>query len=239
MAYVWAPPNSLPRLVPWAGLVCLLLLRKNRSPQAWWVAALALALTLGLGVVGASITDSFAGVGVQTAIAVVFGLAAAWLLSPYFDEQIRFLAFLGTVAAVEIWGILVSLCRQEASTSDEWTRLLVSVALFGLVLSAALHLAGWSCRRRFAPVPFSLWLILWLGISWTLAFAGLCLVLGSGPFWQMAVAWTGAIALSFGALLPFLLLSFLNRFFRTRLQEMLRLEQDRETAEAAVSDTAV
>lgn len=114
----------MPRLLPWIGLLLLLLLKRNRSAQAWRVAGLTLVANLGLDLVNAAIAETEIDFFLQIARAGVFGLAAVWLLSPYFHRQIRFLAFLGNLLAVEVSGVLAAAAGQEWSNDDERLRLL-------------------------------------------------------------------------------------------------------------------
>jgi hypothetical protein len=199
-------------------------LKRNRFAQAWWVVALTLVSNLALSLVRATIATPGVDFFLQHASAGVFGVAAVWLLSPYFNRQVRFLAFLGTLLALEVSGVLAGVVRQEWSTDDERMRLLASVAVFGLVLSLAVHLAGWSCRGRVSPLRLSCWVLLWLVACWAVAFLALSFSFGHGSLREMALALLITTAVTFGVLLPFLLLSFTNGFFDARLKEVLRLE---------------
>jgi hypothetical protein len=98
----------------------------------------------------------------------------------------------------------------------------------GLAFAGALNLTGWRCRRRFSRVSVSLWLPFWLWVMWVLAGGVLSGVLkmvsGESFDWNALLEAPIILALvSFAVVLPFLILSFTNAFFRERLKNLLRL----------------
>jgi hypothetical protein len=107
--------------------------------------------------------------------------------------------------------------------SDDSERLLltVRVAVLGTILALALHLAGLTCRGRCGWVRLSVRLLLSVLSCWVvvLMFAEV------GPLWARAKALLALVTGSFALLLPFLVLSFVNGFFRDRLRQVLRLQE--------------
>ena len=95
--------------------------------------------------------------------------------------------------------------------------------MVALLLSLAINLAGWSCRSRYDRRRFWLWLILWIMAGWLAVFVVMSTIEKPGPLLEMATAFVIFCAISFGLLLPFLVLSFANSFYRERLKELLRL----------------
>jgi hypothetical protein len=59
--------------------------------------------------------------------------------------------------------------------------------------------------------------------GWLVVFVVMSRIERPGPLLEMATAFAIFCGLSFGLLLPFLLLSFANAFYRQRLQELLQL----------------
>jgi hypothetical protein len=95
-------------------------------------------------------------------------------------------------------------------------------------MSVALSLAGLVCRGRCGWLRLSLWLIAALVVVWLLIL---------GPFFIFSMIFSGgnlplqvlfaivavATGVTFGVMLPFLLLSFANDFYRERLKGLLHL----------------
>jgi hypothetical protein len=161
--------------------------------------------------------------------ALGFGLAAVWLLSSYLGWKHRLLAFLGILLAQEVFSMLAFAVRQGWEGIGPET-LVVGISLIGIVLviSVALTLAGWVCRGRYGWVRLSLWLLATVVV--------LCLLI-YGPFFIIGMIASGGnipvlallgivgvmAGITFGVLLPFLVLSFANGLYRERLKELLHL----------------
>jgi len=97
-----------------------------------------------------------------------------------------------------------------------------------VVISVAVSLAGLMCRGRYGWLRLSLWLIVALVAVWMLVigpFFIIAVVSGGGgaPASAMFAAGGVAAGFTFGVLLPFLALSFANRFYRERLKGLLHL----------------
>ena len=109
---------------------------------------------------------------------------------------------------------------------SEITAVACAVMLQFLVfaLAAALSLAGWSVRQRFATPGFLGWVLLWLILVW-LALAIPCVALsalGRGEALAGVLAIAGlAFLLSFVVTLPFLALSAANPLYRERLRHLV------------------
>ena len=97
----------------------------------------------------------------------------------------------------------------------------------GLVYAGALNMVGCMCRKGLDRVRVSLWLPFWLWVcGWPRALLGGVVTLGSGGGFEWAGLLVGALFLalvSFGVILPFLILSFACPFYRERLKSLLRL----------------
>jgi uncharacterized membrane protein len=95
-------------------------------------------------------------------------------------------------------------------------------------MSLALTLAGLLCRGRYCWLRLSLWLLatlagLWLLITGPLFIIGL---VASGARLNLLALFPlvlGATATTFGLMLPFLVLAFVNAFYQERLKGLLHL----------------
>ena len=206
-------------------LLLLLLLKRNRSLQALWLAAplaFCLAIVSFLSAVPGIRSDApdelFGILG-----ATLFGLAATWLLSPYLKRRGRFLTFLGTLATMELFSLLTCAVAQPRDGDPSLGYVLIGGAVVALLLSLAINLAGWSCRSRYDRRRLSLWLIVWIMAGWLAVFVVMSRIERPGSLLEMVTAFAIFSAVSFSVLLPFLLLSFVNGFYRERLKELLRL----------------
>jgi len=157
--------------------------------------------------------------------AVAFELGAVWLLSPYLERQGRFLTFLGMLVTMELVGAFAFLVVRQWSDGKVPIEMLGGVALFGLLLSTAISLAGWSCRGQFSRLRLSLWSIVWVMAVCLAACVVMSLAEGRGPWLDMLLALLVFSGVTFALLLPFVALSFANGFYRQRLKEVLRLEE--------------
>jgi peptidoglycan/LPS O-acetylase OafA/YrhL len=227
IAWQWSPPSRLPRSLPVLALLLLLLPKRNRCRQALWVAA-PVAATVALEFLVCSalgMADELPDGAFEILRAMTLGLAGAWLLLPYFSRRNRFVTFVGVLAAIELFSLFTCAVGQGQEGNSGSGDLLIGVAAVALLLSAALNLAGWSCRKKYGWWRLSLWLLLWIMAGWLVFFALMSVIEGPGTLPEMAAGLVMISAVSFALLLPFLVLSFANAFYRTRLQEVLRLSQ--------------
>jgi len=225
-------PNLLLVLLPWLAVLALLALPSNHNARAWWIwAPLAAVAVLGAGL-EAVIGNFQAGM----VAAGSFGLGAMWLLGAALGRRgraagivVMTLAF-AAVSLLAFWASPLGeeMLNQLPSTPDVlWCSLLFAL-LSGLVYTAALNLTGCMCQKRFGGVRVMLRLLIWLWTMWVVGmgvFAGvLRLAFSGGLDWREGLVWTMALALlSFGLVLPFMVLSFSSTFYRERLQNLLRL----------------
>ena len=230
--YAWVPPSPIPLLLPWLGVLLLLLLKANRSAQAWlvWLALLAvLAIQIAARRVLDFLPSELLEMFLDVIGALAFGLAAVWLTGQAYGPRHRLLGFLGILGIMAGFGVVtLAVGQTSGSVSEEALRAGVLLAFSVLAVSIALSLGGLCCRRRYRPATLFQWLMLWLLV--------IPLVLSS-PFFVLAAVVSGEAApwgelllgilvfagVSLAALTPFLVLSFAHPFFRRRLQELLRL----------------
>jgi hypothetical protein len=239
VTFAWTMPNILPLLVPWLVMLVLLALPSNRNPRAWWIWA----PLIGLALLAAGLEAAFnangnedLGYTVQTVVTASFGLAAIWLLGSALARRGRVVAIALlslAFALVSFLALVTSPVEEELRDLSRWEPALFAYVLLfwwlsGLVFTGALNLTGWMSRRRFGGVRVSLRLLFWLWALWIPATAvlGLVVMLASGGRFEwlyLLLAASVLFLVSFALLLPFLILSFTNAFYRDRLKALLRL----------------
>jgi hypothetical protein len=234
VSYNWTLPNLLPVLLPWLAILFLLLLKPNRCAQAWWI-WVAVGCVAGLGAalpsaqsLPSEVLDMIGG----AAGGFGFGLAAVWLVSGYLGWKHRLLAWLGILLALGGFSTLAFAIRQGLEgAGPEMIVGGILLAAGTVVISVAMTLAGLVCRGRYGPLRLSLWLIAALLVVWLVVIAPffvMAMIAHSGNIPVAVLIWTvlGTTGISFGLLLPFLLLSFANGFYRERLKDLLHLGRE-------------
>jgi hypothetical protein len=230
--YDWSAPSLIPQALPWLAILGLLLLKPNRCASAWWI-GIPLACVGGVACVPQSVLELLPSSQFEIFLDLIgglgFGLAAVWLLSSYLCWKHRMLAFLGILLAQGGFSLVAFGVKQSWGEAGlETLQVIMALAVSALVMSVALSLAGLVCRGRCGWLRLSLWLITALVVVWLLVL---------GPFFIFSMIASGgnlpltalfsivavATGLTFGVMLPFLLLSFANGFYRERLKGLLHL----------------
>ena len=229
--YPWRPPSILPSVLPWVAMLVLLAAPANRKRKALWLLLpLALLLLVVSWLPNAVQNDADELVDVVRPMA--FGIAAIWSLSFLWVWKHRLLALVGSFLASAGMSVLVLVLDQSQSTMglEVWMKAL-TVAVWALLLSASLVVAGIICRRQYRPgrvVASLMASCVALHVAAAIPFV-LAAVIGQPGGIPgsavLAIVLVPALA-SVGMLLPFLLLSFGNELYRERLQGMLRLARE-------------
>jgi hypothetical protein len=223
--------------IPFAGLLGLMAIGRNRTPSAWWVW---LAVAGGLGVSGIfrsgfnSMPSQQVDIFAQTISALTVGLAAVWLTAGYLGWRNRFLAFLGVLGVMAVVTMPTLALNQEMLSLSSLTEAAqaaqtILLAGFGaLMLAVALFIAGLLCRGTYH----------WLRLTLRTAVSALAVsALVLGPFFIIALVASGGrlsvleffapyfliAGLLFALLLPFVVLSLACPFYRERLKDLLHL----------------
>jgi hypothetical protein len=237
--FVWTVPNLLPLLLPWLAVLALLALPSNRNARAWWIwAPLVGVVLLGVSLEAAADASNNEGLSfsVQAACAAAFGLAGVWLLGAGLARRGRAVSFvLMSLAftAVSLLAFVVSPVWEQLWGLRQYEpALLLYILLFwiagGLVFAGGQNLTGWMCRKRFSCPRVLFRLPFWLWVMWLVA-GGLlgCVmkfIINDSFEWMGMLMGTLVLALvSFGIILPYLILSFASSFYRNRLKDLLRL----------------
>jgi hypothetical protein len=159
---------------------------------------------------------------------LAFGLAAVWLGNSL-SKSHRLLTFLCVLATlVLVSTVTLAVGQSFLSLESETIQVIVLVGLAALVTTLALTLAGWICRKSYRPLKVYLSLLVLLAALWLLA---------TSPFFVVAAISDGRVRLSefllpvlcvaaanFALLLPFLILSTANGFYRDRFKALLNVK---------------
>ena len=253
--FVWTLPNLLPLLLPWLVVLGLLGLPSNRTARAWWIWAPLVALALlgtGLGVAADAADNEGLSYMVQMACAAAFGLAAVWLLGAGLARRGRAISIVLMAlafAAVSLLAFVVSPMWEQLWDLRRYEpAILLYLVMFwiagGMVYAGGLNLTGWMCRRQFSCLRVLLRLPFWLWVMWVVAGS----LLGCVMTFVLKdnFEWTGILVVpivlalvSFGMILPYLILSFACSFYRERLKTLLRLPIQDASSAAPISAPAV
>ena len=236
---LWKMPILVLLLLPWLAVLVLLALPSNRDLRAWWIWVPLIGLALfgaGLEAVFEALDKEDLAPFVQAAVTASFGLATLWLSGASLARCSRALGIVLLAlayAAVGLLALAVSPVWEEIRSAIDfapqviWYLLLFAV-LSGLVYAGGLNATGWMSRKRLSGVRVSLRLLFWLWAMWVVAWALLQGAARSGLGdildWNALLVVPIVLALmSFVIMLPFLILSFNNAFYRERLRHLLRL----------------
>jgi hypothetical protein len=252
VSHLWQPPPPPPPLIVRAAnsaseilfpvllLLPLFLFKPNRCAPAW-----AIWLPVAVSLCGAIAFVTLASGGEKDLLhafgAFVVALAATWLLSPYLQSRHRGVVCLKTVPVLAGFSLLAFLPRLLGERAGFFDFRLAFVGAFGVVslgVGLALVLGGWAVRHRFGRVRFlgSMALCLWLVL--TLSGAVVAILTSGSPDWGdlfLGVVITSGVIL--GLLLPLLLLSFFQPFYRARFNALLNVSKDLAAVRPEASPT--
>jgi hypothetical protein len=232
VAYDWVMPSLMPQVLPWLAILVLLMLKPNRCSSAWWI-WVPLGCVAGVAFVPQSVLPFIPSAQFEIFLEMIgalgFGLAAVWLLSSFLGWKHRMLVFLGILLIQGAFSTLAFIVRQGwEGFGVETLQLGIFVAVSVLVISVAVSLAGLVCRRRYGWLRLSLWvaaalLVVWLSVIGPFFIIAVISSSGNVPLLAIFGVVGGAAGITFGVLLPFLLMSFANGFYRERLKGLLHL----------------
>ncbi|MHC4325296.1 MAG: hypothetical protein ACYSUX_13615, partial [Planctomycetota bacterium] len=235
-SFNWKWYYSAPGLVIWLILIAVLvLLKSNRNFNALFIFIPVLALSLLWWLFIKIIPMPSLGVHQFATIfqSMMIGIAVLWLTAnniEKFGNFVKFLLSMVTVVVVAGFGTLSYSTRLSNQT-------ILFIALFVFMTFAvlmAITLSRRFCGKRYNPVRFMLWLVLWMllfGIFATLGYFVIgSIILSSWPSdLRSVLLQVTVIGLIFGLFLyllnlPFMILGFVNPFFRERFCACLRLK---------------
>jgi hypothetical protein len=222
----------VPQVLPWLAILALLVLKPNRCASAWWI-WLPLGCVAGVAAIPQSVlqflpSDQYE-IFLEWISALGFGVAAVWLVSSYLGWKHRLLAFLGVLVVQVAFSLFTYLVRQGGGDMGrEVWGLVITLLISGAVIAIAITLAGLLCRKRYGALRVSLWLLVALTALWVLPVGVVAVIAviasdGQASALEFLVVVPIATGISFGVLLPFLILSFANGLYRERLKALLHL----------------
>jgi hypothetical protein len=225
----WVVPSIAPALLPWLGILVLLMLKPNRCAPAWWIWAPLILISVLAAPPLRLLPSHMQGIFLDVILALTFGLAAAWLLGNHLGRRGRFQTFLALLPVLAGAGVVTFVGRHglDIDDSEAMPAGIVFAACVVLML-AGLLLAARFCRRNYGWLKFTAWLAFLLALAWAVLIIPVALIASGGriPASDLAIAVTTMNSISFGTLLPFLILSFANSFYHDRLKLLLRLGAD-------------
>ena len=222
----------MPQFLPWLAILGLLMLKPNRCASAWWV-LIPLGIAASVACVPQSVRNLLPSSQFEMFLewisALGFGLAAVWLLSSYLGWKHRMLTFLGILVAQAVFSALAYVVRQgwEGLGADTMA-LGVVLTVSALAIAVAVSVTGLMCRGRYGWMRVSLWLMAALLVAWLVVIGPFCVIAmvasgGGVPVLQFLISVPLAAGIIFAVLLPYLVLSFINWFYRERLKALLHL----------------
>jgi hypothetical protein len=243
VVHTWEPPppeppqmsvaastslNLLPSLLI---LLPLFLFRPNRSPKAWWIWLPAVISGLAGITTTCLTTDNDRSLAQAVVCSFTVGLAAMWLLMPFLGSRYRIVAFfkaLPVLAGFSLLAFVPTLLADHSGWLDFRPFLAGLLALGSLAATLALTLGGLSVRRRFGRIRFLCWLAVWTMLAWAIIATpfGILASLESHIDWgEACLALLAVSGLTLALLLPLVLLSFFQPFYRARFLAFLNLPQ--------------
>jgi hypothetical protein len=234
VAYNWVLPGIAPLLLPWLVILGLLALKPNRRAAAWLI-WLPLGCVMAFTLAPLPILPEGTNFFLDAIAALAVGLAAVWLLTSYLRQQHRLLTFLCVLFTLAGFSALAAVAKQGVSLlTVESLQIGIVLAVGVLTSAAALSLGGLICRGRYRPSGLYLWLLVLVSGVWlavTLPFFSFAVLVSDGNIswnsWSEFFFPVLAVATAnYATLLPFLILSSANPFYRERLKALLHVKPE-------------
>jgi hypothetical protein len=209
-------------------LLPLFLFPQNRPPQTWWIWLPVLISALA-GIALVCLMTGKEWSLVQAVCSFVVGLAAMWLLMPFLGSRYRIVAFfkaLLVLAGFSLLAFVPTLLADHAGWIDLRPFLAALLALASLAVTLALGFGSLSTRRRFGRVRFLFWLAVWTALAWSVIATPFVIIGSLTNTLQWGAGFLAILsisAISLALLLPLVLLSFLQPFYRARFFGWLNL----------------
>ncbi|MBN2182388.1 MAG: hypothetical protein JW715_10780 [Sedimentisphaerales bacterium] len=234
--FKWKWHYNLPGFIAWFVLIAAIALRKSNHNINTLAIFLPIAVLNLLWLIFIKVISMPSSAESQYSVVIqsmVIGIAILWLTADFickFGGFVRFMLSFGIMIVTAGLGIL----SYSNSFSMEIILFLVLSACMTFALLIAVTISRRFCRKKYSPLRFMLWHVLWmiiLGPFATLIF----FIIGSLIFssWPsrliMQLISVSLIGLVFGLLiyvinLPYMLLGFVNPFFRERFCACLNLK---------------
>ena len=162
------------------------------------------------------------------------GITVLWLVVNYFNRIggfARFFMSFVTIVTVAYLGTF----SHSTEFSNETVLFSALFAFMAVTMLCAMTIAGKLCSRKYSPLKFMLWQALWMPLvsvvtTFVFYIIGFAIMSsGSGPDILEVILMVSIVGLIFGLCLyvinsPFMILGFINPFFRERFCSCLRLK---------------
>lgn len=231
VSYYWNPLYNVLGALPWLLLVLtFILLKENRTPQAFWI-LMPIVLWRLAWMLFASlmhIPSQAGAIFVSLIDCLLIALAINGLLAQRIGNRNRFATWLlgWGVFAVVYGAVVVNL-----GFGSDTVQASIIMGITAAALMIGFALAGLLCRRKWRPVRFSLWLVLWLWVLSAVSFLSVMLVVAAinnfsiaGELLQVLIVSLVFTAIMAIGLLPFEILFFKNSFWRKRFEALFGIK---------------
>jgi len=250
VVHTWEPPPPEPPQMPVAisisisvflsllMLLPLFLFRPNRCSAAWWIWLPVMISALAGITITCLMTDSELSLA-QTVVSFIVGLAALWLWMPVLGSRYRIVAFfksLPVLAGFSLLAFVPTLLASHTGWLDVRPYLAALLATASLAVTLALTFGGLSVHRRFGRIRFLFWLAVWTALAWAAIatpFAILAALESHVDWGESVLALLVITGLTLALLLPLVLLSFFQPFYRGRFLAFLNSPQPGPFAEVS------
>lgn len=214
-------------------LVLLMLVKENRSWQAWTILILFYCFSEVL-VPWFGRSNEMSREVIAFLQGSLVAWTAAWLLGPWLTKCRRPIGFMLVLGQALIVGMAVHYWFEKSLLNEPFQLLYFATMFFPL--PTAFALSGYCCQKKFRPVRFMLWLMLWTIIG----FAVGCIICCLGAFiWEENIRRkefteilfyliVGPLVYAIAAYLvnlPYMFLAFFCPPYRERFHKILRLPE--------------
>jgi drug/metabolite transporter (DMT)-like permease len=210
--------------LPWLLVLALMFAGVNRFPRAWWIWVPLLGLLSLFGAIRSlfvfipiATLDMF----YQAFSALVFAVAATWLLMPHLGGRSKVARFFRTFGLVAIGTMSVGF-GSGGLNDDPGSLIFPAVLAFVAALAFSMALV---CRKNTSSFArFLLWFPAWMILLWLIATVPFLLptiLMGNALILGILVLVLSIAVCTFVVFLPFLLLSLADPFYRARFRRLL------------------
>lgn len=221
--YSWSPLYAVLGVVFWVPLVlAYVLFKENRRPAALWILLPAAGFYAAFSVVAAltNMPSDIRGLFISIINTIAVSFCLVWLLAGRIGGRHRFVA---AILALLIFAGMAGLALINVGDSNYIAALTIFTGITFGVYTIALTIATMLSRKRMTGLRFSLWAIPGCLIGTAIPFSVILIIemmqnRDAGMVWQFLLQTLAGAAFFYAVLLPFLILFFVNGFWRQRFE---------------------
>jgi len=221
--YSWSPLYAVLGIVFWVPLVlAYVLFKENRRPAALWILLPAAGFYAAFSVVAAltNMPSDIRGLFISIINTIAVSFCLVWLLAGRIGGRHRFVA---AILALLIFAGMAGLALINVGDSNYIAALTIFTGITFGVYTIALTIATMLSRKRMTGLRFSLWAIPGCLIGTAIPFSVILIIemmqnRDAGMVWQFLLQTLAGAAFFYAVLLPFLILFFVNGFWRQRFE---------------------